>query len=321
MEALGKFERLLAGIAVIDAKLADTIRQLEVRWKTGEPRDGELTELVAGVLQSAVDAGLLSFETMVRGFNTYAHDFSERQLDFLRFGRYRATSYEEVYRDVYANEAFLRTTYYPALLLSYLAAPNYRHIFRRFDRILTTWRAERVARVLEIGSGHALLMLFALRQLPEAIGLGTDIAPAAAAFALALDRITAWATSRFHFEVTDVLQEDSSALGEPFDAVICCEFLEHVPEPARFLRAAHRHLRTGGRLFVSAAVRMESVDHLTLFGSTDEVAALLAGEGFEVIEDMSVPFVTRRPRDAAHWNKLLHNPQVAATFVAEYRKV
>jgi hypothetical protein len=80
-------------------------------------------------------------------------------------------------------------------------------------------------------------------------------------------------------------------------------------------------LRAGGRLFVSAAVRMESVDHLTLFGSTDEVAALLAGEGFEVIEDMSVPFVTRRPRDAAHWNKLLHNPLVAATFVAEYRKV
>jgi hypothetical protein len=66
---------------------------------------------------------------------------------------------------------------------------------------------------------------------------------------------------------------------------------------------------------------MESVDHLTLFESTGAVAALLHAEGFEVVDEASVPFVTRAPRDAAHLARLLDDRNVAATFVAEYRRV
>jgi hypothetical protein len=123
--------------------------------------------------------------------------------------------------------------------------------------------------------------------------------------------------------VTDVLDGSSPppALARPFDAAICCELLEHVPEPERFLHAIHARLRDGGRLFLSAAVRMESVDHLTLFKSTAQVAVLLADAGFAVVHEMSAPFVTRRPRDSAHWQKLLDNPTVPATFVADCRKV
>jgi SAM-dependent methyltransferase len=35
-----------------------------------------------------------------------------------------------------------------------------------------------------------------------------------------------------------------------FDAAICSEVLEHVPEPDRILREAHRVLRSGGKLFI-----------------------------------------------------------------------
>ncbi len=318
--AKARFERLLADIAQVDPALADTTRKLEASWGTADARDAELTEIVAGVLRGAVDDGLFSVATMVEGFTTFAHDFHERQADFLRSGTYRARDYQEVSREVYGNEVFMRTVYYPALLASYLAAPNYRHLLRHLDRTLSLWQDEGVRSLLEVASGHAFLLLFALHRLPGAVGVGTDVSPAAGGFADALHRVTGWAPGRFQLRVTDVLDPSAPEPG-PFDAAICCELLEHVPEPERFLHAIHARLRDGGRLFLSAAVRMESVDHLTLFESTGAVAALLSNAGFAVVHDMSAPFVTRRPRDAAHWQKLLDNPLVPATFVADCRKV
>jgi 2-polyprenyl-3-methyl-5-hydroxy-6-metoxy-1,4-benzoquinol methylase len=260
---------------------------------------------------------------MVDGFLTFAHDFHERQSHFLHSGKYRACDYETVSREVYMNETFMRTVYYPALLSGYLSAPNYRNLLRNLDRTLSVWQGEGVTRVLEVGAGHAFLLLFALHRLPEAIGVGTDISPAAGHFAEALHRLTGWAPLRFRILVTDLLDSGSPdpALAGPFDAAICCELLEHVPEPERFLSAIHSRLRSGGRLFLSAAVRMESIDHLTLFESTGKVVELLTGAGFSIVHEMSTPFVTRRPRDESHWQRLLNNPLVAATFVADCQKV
>ncbi len=312
-----EFDRLLDEIARSDARLAGAIRQLEENWRRPDPRDDALTESVALALRRGVAAGIFDVASMVRGFNRFAGEFQERQIDFLRSGRYREKSYDQVARAVYADDSYMESVYYPALLLSYVAAPNYRHILRALDATIARWRAAGVRRILDVASGHGLLLLFALQELPAAHGVAVDVAPAAARFALALQQATGWGEGRFGFEVTDVLGASPSALGGPFDAAICCELLEHVPQPERFLAAIHGALVPRGRLFLTAAVRMESVDHLTLFASIDELIELLGREGYRLESEASVPFVTRPPRDEAHRRKLLANPQLAATFVAE----
>lgn len=312
-----EYERLVSELEAADARLAQSIRGLDASWGRDDTEDAALSECVAHALRRGADAGLYDVSTLAAAFSRFAGEFHARQIDFLRSGRYREADYEQVARAVYANDTYLETEYYPALLLSYLAAPNYRQLLRSFGRALGRWRAAGVRRIVDVASGHGLLLLLALERLPQAAGVAVDVAPAAQRFAEALQRATGWGAGRFRFAVADLLALPAGFAEPSFDAALCCELLEHVPEPALFLTTIHGLLAPGGRLFLSAAVRMESVDHLTLFRTTAEVAELLAKQGYRVEQESSVPFVSRPPHDEAHRRKLLANPLLAATFVAE----
>jgi len=62
-------------------------------------------------------------------------------------------------------------------------------------------------------------------------------------------KIDKWAYGQIDYvsPITNIPVEDES-----FDAVLCTEVLEHVPEPIRALKEINRALRTGGMLYLSA---------------------------------------------------------------------
>lgn len=308
---------LTAIISELDPALGEALQRVENGWRSGTPEDAAGTEQLASTLIACIDSGLFSAATMVEGFKAFAEEFFAHQIECLRSGSYRAKDYEAVRQQVYANDEYMATTYYPSLLLSYVASPNYRHLWRSLEQTLARWQCHGVRRIVDIASGHGLLLLQALRALPEASGVGVDISPVAARFAASLQQITGWGAGRLEHRTLDLLTAAPANLGGPFDAAICCELLEHIPNPEAFLNKIRATLVPGGRLFVSAAVRMESVDHLTFFSTTEEVAAMLDREGFDVAVEMSVPFVNRRPSDAAKWARMLADRTVPATYVAE----
>jgi 2-polyprenyl-3-methyl-5-hydroxy-6-metoxy-1,4-benzoquinol methylase len=254
---------------------------------------------------------------MVMGFNAFADEFFERQIDCLRSGSYRAKDYEAVRKEVYVNDEYMASTYYPALLLSYLASPNYRHILRSLNLILTNWKDRGVSQIIDIASGHGLLLLYALKMLGLATGVSVDLSPVAARFASSLQEATGWGSGRFSAHTKDMLIAQPSELQGPFDAAICCELLEHIPNPEAFLKRIRGYLVPQGRLFVSAAVRMESVDHLTFFASTSEVTRMIENAGFVILTEMSVPFVGARPANSQKWHRLVADPTTPVTYIAE----
>jgi 2-polyprenyl-3-methyl-5-hydroxy-6-metoxy-1,4-benzoquinol methylase len=312
-----QFQTLTNLVSEIDPNLALTIDRIEAGWQTGESGDLEMTQTVAGVLLSCIDAKLFSAEAMVTGFNAFSDDFFERQMDCIRTKGYRAKDYEKLKKEIYANDDYMATTYYPALLLSYLASPNYRHILRVQDFILNEWASAGKEKIIDIASGHGFLLILALRKLSNASGISVDISPVAAKFAGALVKCTGWANGRLRAVTQDFLADQPGNVSGSFDAAICCELLEHVPNPADFLRAIRNSLKPEGRLFVSAAVRMESIDHLSYFDTDAAVAELIERNGFRVLKEMSVPFVSKRPSTEKKWAKLVADPLVPVTYVAE----
>lgn len=310
------FASLLGQIALTHPSLSEKTQKLDADWATGDVRDRALTGIVSICISRCVQANMFPLRDVLDAFNQFSQEFFDRQVEFLRTGEYRAKDYSEVVKAVYSDDHYMRSVYYPALLFCYLRSPNYRHILRAVDKASAGWRGIECRRVLDLAGGHGFLLLHALEQLPHAEGVGIDLSPSAERFARALQRNTGWGQGRFDFQMRDFIgQSDDTA--EPFDAALCCELLEHLPEPTLALQALHKAIRPGGRLFVTAAVRMESVDHLTLFRTTGEVTKLLSKCGFEVLEESSVPFVLKRPSSAQRWHRQLEDPMVPATFVAE----
>lgn len=319
LAAMPHFQGLLAQIALTHPALGDSTRNLELAWRSGDRRDVELTDLIAQCIQQCVLSGLFPLSGVLDAFSSFSKDFFERQFDYLQSGEYRAKDYSEVVKVVYSDDAYMCSVYYPALLLSYLCSPNYRHIFRELDSAVTRWRALDCRRVLDLAGGHGFLLLHTLHQLPAAVGLEVDLSASAQTFSQRLQQVTGWGEGRFECQIRDFFDADPSLI-EPFDAAICCELLEHLPEPRRALTALHAHIRPSGRLFVTAAIRMESIDHLTLFTTTGELVELLDDTGFDLLSDHSVPVVLKRPSSPERWQRQLADPMLPAIFVAECRR-
>jgi SAM-dependent methyltransferase len=105
-------------------------------------------------------------------------------------------------------------------------------------RLQAVERWQRPGRLLEVGSGHGEFVAAALRT-----GWQVTAIEPSPSLAMAL-------RARSGAKVIEAPLEEVSP-GEPFDAVVAWEVVEHSPEPAAFLQALARHVRSDGLLGIS----------------------------------------------------------------------
>mgnify|MGYP000173614321 CR=1 FL=1 len=85
-------------------------------------------------------------------------------------------------------------------------------------------------------------------------------------------------------------------LGRAFDVAVCSEVLEHIEDDGAALDALIRHLRPGGRLYLSVPLRPglwtrvdEAVGHVRRY-RRGQLAELCRARGLEVLADLSTGF-------------------------------
>ena len=204
--------------------------------------DDERRELEAYLAHVAESGAPMDF--VAEAYNTIVRDTLREQMFFRRHGRYRYARYDEVANSVYLNDDYM-TRYMVGLAVTTFLWPNHLAIHRFFRASID---AAPVGDYLEIGPGHGVFFMTALRSGKFRRCLGVDLSPTSIAMTEALlvggkfrpvRRLRA-APSRF---------PRRAAARRAFAAVVMGEVLEHVEEPALFM-ARIRELRRAWWLFV-----------------------------------------------------------------------
>jgi 2-polyprenyl-3-methyl-5-hydroxy-6-metoxy-1,4-benzoquinol methylase len=143
-------------------------------------------------------------------------------------------------------------------------------------------------RVVEVGPGHGLLAALMFEAQPDLHYVGVDISPSSleyAAAALGRSGVDPARTTMVH---ADAMSGDLEKLAGDarFDALICCEVLEHVDRPDVLLSSLAAALAGDRPGFLSTVSNMEAEDHVYLYNDVEEIRQMLAATGWTVIDDL-----------------------------------
>ncbi len=165
-----------------------------------------------------------------------------------------------------------------------------------------------------MGPGHGLMAALLLDRCPDSTYVGLDISASSLRHAASSLEATGIDRDRYDLHLGDVTGD---ALGPiidpPFDAVVCCEVLEHVDDPASIARGLHDAIRPGGSAFVSTVANLEAEDHVYLFDDAGQIRALLEEAGFEVVDEQVriLPGAEDRTPLPLNYSAVLERPEAA----------
>jgi 2-polyprenyl-3-methyl-5-hydroxy-6-metoxy-1,4-benzoquinol methylase len=304
--AVTAFRSLLRLQASYAGVVSAALRRADGFWDASEERCGEILHLCDGSREG--------FGQAVLEWLRFSYEHLRRQQKFLRTGRYASTDFGALQQELYDNPARMKQFYLMALLFSFVFSSNYIAFFQFFGREMLP-RLKGCRAVCDVGCGHGVYLAQMLRAESAAFGTGMDISPASLEVSARLLGHHGIPPASYRLalgNLQDALPLDAATQ----DAATCFEVIEHLENPGHALRELRRVLRPGGTLCLSTAIRMESIDHLHLFRSPEEVRALTGEAGFRTDREECIPLTAEDPSDRAEWARLIDDPSVALGYVA-----
>jgi 2-polyprenyl-3-methyl-5-hydroxy-6-metoxy-1,4-benzoquinol methylase len=265
-------------------------RFIESRFSNAAADELALCEDLSGKILALAGSEISEFH---RGFGFICEIQKEEEYYFRRHGRYRLNTFEEAYREVYSNKAYMND-YMNGLLMTQVFWSNHTSCIGYYKNSYLKSQGEQYD-YLEIGPGHGLLLCEAASDPRCKSVTGWDVSEASIAQ-------TRRALSQLHVarDVKLTLQDLFDAAGHEgqFDAVTFSEVLEHLEKPAEALQSLRRILKPGGTLLVNVPVNSPAPDHLYLLRSPEEAVEAVAKAGFEIVDTAFFPVTNCSLADA-----------------------
>jgi len=208
----------------------------------------------------------------------------DEQIYFNRHKRYRHSTFAEVAESVYHDAEYMNRYMY-GLAISTFLWPNHVAMLRMFRAEIPTTAG---GRYLEIGPGHGFLLLAAAEVGGYDELLAVDLSEASV-------RQTKAIMEHFqpgcpvHIEKLDFL--DAAHLKpRTFDAVVMGEVLEHVEDPARFLRRIAELATKDAFIFITTCINSPAVDHIYLWRTIDSLEEMIDACGLDIVKALRLPY-------------------------------
>ncbi len=244
-------------------------------WEFAESLSRTLNERLLQSQQSAEEAA--------RSYNRMCMDFLKEQIRFKKTGKYLIDDAAVAHEEVYSKPDVMRY-YMIGLLLSYMFWPNHYAMFRFLNDHL---EGRTIRKYLEIAPGHGLFATHAIRQSPSLEVTLVDISPTSLEVSKSILGAFDVDVSKLRIVQGDFLKVEAGDAG--FDFISMGEVLEHVNEADVFLARAARLLSPDGVIFMTTCANCPALDHVYHFHNVQEIRALIAGPGLEIVDEMVLP--------------------------------
>ncbi len=227
----------------------------------------------------------LSLTYLAQCYNLIVQDTLREQMYFQRHKRYRYSTFAEVANSVYFNDNYMRQYMYGLAITSWLW-PNHRGMHRFFVQHIPYKTA---GVYLEIGPGHGIYMMSAMRLTSYNSFEGIDLSPTSVA--LTNDLLGSGCFGNFtNYTITqkDFLADDTSR--DTYDAIVMGEVLEHVESPGSLLKKIYARSDNKTFIFITTPINAPAADHIYLFDSVKSVEDSVAQSGLRITDCLHVPY-------------------------------
>lgn len=280
-QQLGNYPAITTVVEAILAAWPEHRRYLESRFADDDEAFLGRTEQFAQLALTRLQEDLPRY---IADYRWMCDEFWKEEYFFQREGRYRLSTFEEAYREVYSNADYMRR-YVHGILVSQIVWTPHARAFDLFrTRFLTAISPG--TSYLEIGPGHGFFLAFASREAAIDRMEAWDVSPSSVAEAK--DALARLGVTR----QIDIIEQDvlaAPARHDEFDAAVISEVLEHLERPDLALRSLHAALKPGGRIFINVPINSAAPDHIYLWRSPEELWEFVAAQGFEIDETHDLP--------------------------------
>jgi 2-polyprenyl-3-methyl-5-hydroxy-6-metoxy-1,4-benzoquinol methylase len=223
-----------------------------------------------------------SIEKIVDAYLQMYQDIMLEQINFAKSGVYRPLVINEVYSEVYASETKMKS-YMHGLALSIFLWPNHYKMYDFFIQKIK--QIGPIRHYLEIGPGHGLFLLHALRTFPKAEFTIIDISPISIALTKQLVDYCL-PQNNCKFEVKDINLFNGQT--KYYDFIVMCEVLEHLFHPNLVLNKLKELLTPKGNCFITTCANCPAIDHVYQFHNIDEIRKCLESAKFNITQDLAL---------------------------------
>lgn len=262
-----------------------------------------IAEEIAGLALRLADKDLPTFASAYRWM---CEELLVEELFFRRNCKYRLSSFEDAYREVYSRPDYMKK-YLRGILISQVLWANQTKAFHFYvERFLK--RVDSGADFLEVGPGHGLLIYFAARDIKQGSLSAWDVSNSS--LTMTKNSLKALEVRRPVSLACKNIMEPISE-GGSFDALVMSEVLEHLDHPEIALREGFRSLRHGGLAFFNTPINSPAPDHIYNWDSPEQIVELIRSAGFAIVESCNAP-VTGYTLDRAMRRKVTVNCLIIA---------
>lgn len=226
--------------------------------------------------------GETCMERLIHGYKSFVADVNRSQMRYEKTEKYENSNYEEVYRDVYNNNAFMEN-YFWGVYVTTFAWEHHLKLNKFFtDHFLNRIR-NTDSRIIDLGSGSGIWSMLTVSECLCVNTIGVDISKKSVEMAKEFSSVNGF-RDRISFVVSDATTYRTKELN---DFGISCFLIEHLEDPLSLLRNLNANLKRKGVAFVTAALTAAETDHIFEIKKESELIKLAEDAGFRVLSSFS----------------------------------